>query len=170
MTPMLCQVCGQNPATIHFTEIQNAVKKELHICEECANAKGVAAAAPIPKMLFDLLEGARRKDPGEELACPHCGMTFADFRAKGRLGCPHDYEAFREALLPLLDKVHGAHAHTGRLPRGKEKVDTSVADRLLRLRRALQDSVKTENYEDAARLRDEIRALEQALHGAGREG
>ncbi len=40
----------------------------------------------------------------------------------------------------------------------------------MKLRRELQASVKTENYEDAARIRDEIQALENALSGADARG
>jgi len=170
MTPMLCQFCGKNPATIHFTEIKKSVKRELHICEECANEQGLGSGAPMPSMLFDLVQGGRRQEFDESVACPHCGTTFSDFRTKGRFGCPHDYEVFSEHLGPLLDRIHGGRHHTGRLPRGREIIDTDAADRLLKLRRDLQASVKTENYEDAARIRDEIQALENALSGADAVG
>ena len=95
--------------------------------------------------------------------CPHCGITFEEFRAKGRFGCPRDYEVFREALVPLLQKMHGgAQRHVGRLPRGQDEVETTVGDRLLQLRRELHEAITEEKYEDAARLRDEIAEIERA--------
>lgn len=169
MTPLLCQFCTTNPATIHFTEIHDGKKRELHVCEECANEKGIGSGAQIPTMLVDLLEGVKRSASGNEPSCPRCGITFSEFRTKGRFGCPNDYAVFAEALEPLLDKIHGAHQHTGRLPRGQRSVSTDLHDRLLRLRRALQESVQTENYEDAARLRDEIREVERSI-GPGARG
>ena len=169
MTPSLCQICGKNPATIHYTEIKKDAKRELHICEECADEQGLGSGAPIPSMLFDLMQGAKRDQAGEDLKCPHCGISFSEFRTRGRFGCPHDYEVFAEPVTPLLDKIHGAHQHTGRLPRGRQVMDGGVADRLLHLRRELQASVKTENYEDAARIRDEIQELERVLHTHGDE-
>jgi protein arginine kinase activator len=160
---MLCQFCGKNPATIHFTEIKDDVKRELHICETCADKKGLSSSGSLPPMLLDLMQSGRREGAEEDLKCPHCGVTFGEFRVKGRFGCPHDYEAFAEPLGPLLEKIHGGRVHVGRLPRGHETIDTGLADRLLRLRRELKDSVKMENYEDAARLRDEIQGLENSL-------
>ena len=165
MTPMLCQFCGKNPATIHFTEIKDEVKQELHICEECANEKGLGTGGPLPPMLFELMQGGKRGETQEDLRCPECGITFGEFRTKGRFGCPHDYTVFAEPLGPLLEKIHGSRSHAGRLPRGRTTVDTATADHLLRLRRELKDSVRSENYEDAARIRDEISALEDSLSG-----
>lgn len=167
---MLCQFCGKNPATIHFTEIKDSVKRELHICEECANEKGLGSSGPLPPMLFELMQSGRRDAVDEDLQCPHCGITFGEFRTKGRFGCPYDYEVFAEPLGPLLEKIHGARAHVGRLPRGRTTVDTGVADQLLKLRRELKDFVKTENYEAAARIRDEIKTLEEHLGGRPRRG
>ncbi len=170
MTPMLCQFCGKNPATIHFTEIKEEVKRELHICEECANEKGLGSTGPLPPMLFELMQGGRRESTDEDLKCPRCGITFGEFRTKGRFGCPHDYEIFAEPMGPLLEKIHGARSHTGRLPRGRTSVDTAVADHLLRLRRELKDSVRAENYEDAARIRDEIKSLESSMSESAASG
>lgn len=165
MSPTLCECCGKNPATIHYTEIKDDQRVELHICEACANEKGLGTSDPLPPMLFDLIQGGRREEADEDLRCPECGITFGEFRMKGRFGCPHDYEVFAEPMGPLLEKIHGASSHTGRLPRGREHVDTAVADHLLRLRRELKDLVRTENYEDAARIRDEIRTLEDSMSG-----
>jgi protein arginine kinase activator len=171
MTPVLCQSCGQNPATIHFTEIKNDTKRELHICEACASAQGLGGSVPIPPILANLVQGVRRGGLGGDLRCPDCGITFEEFRTKGRFGCPRDYEVFGEALGPLLDKIHGARAHTGRLPRGRTVASTEASDRLLRLRRDLQEAVRAEHYEDAARLRDEIVRIEgEAAHGVVPEG
>ncbi|MFV1959584.1 MAG: UvrB/UvrC motif-containing protein [Planctomycetota bacterium] len=177
---MVCQFCGKNPATIHFTEIKDGKKHELHICEACASEQGLAAG--VPAVLGNLMQmdppAHKRETSTEGLACPHCGITFDEFRTKGRLGCPHDYLVFAEALDSLVDKIHGAHRHTGRLPRGRRTVDTDLAEHLLRLRHELQESIRTEDYENAARLRDEIRALEgratapaqpggEGAHGSG---
>ena len=167
MTPMLCQRCGKLPATIHMTEISDGGDRtEWHICEECANAEGLAQGPPIAPMalasLIQMESPASAQAGGVEPAtCPHCGITFEEFRTKGRFGCPHDYTLFAEALNPLLDKIHGAHQHTGRLPRGQQAVDSALSDRMLRLRRELQDAVRREDYENAATLRDTIKELEQ---------
>lgn len=167
---MLCQYCGKNPATIHLTEIQDKQRREIHICEACADERGIGAHSPgLTAFLHSAVE---KSEVQKTLRCPHCGITFEDFRAKGRFGCPRDYEVFRERLNPLLDKIHGAHRHTGRLPRGGETVHTDKADELLRLRRELQEAVHREEYERAAKLRDRIQAIESApsSEGAGVSG
>jgi protein arginine kinase activator len=160
VTPIPCQKCQQNPATIHFTEIKNEERHELHVCESCANAQGLTAVNEIPAMLSTLVQGVRKGGLATQTKCPECGITFEEFKTKGRFGCPKDYEVFKDSLGPLLDKIHGARRHTGRLPRGRASMEGGTGDRLLRLRRELQHAVGAENYEEAARLRDEIRHVE----------
>ena len=168
---MVCQSCQANPATIHFTEIKEDERVELHVCEECATQQGLTNETSIPSMLAGMVAAAARGASVESLQCPHCGISFRDFRRKGRLGCPKDYEVFEQAMIPLLEKMHdGAQRHTGRLPRGRHEVETTVTDRLLQLRRDLQRAVTEERYEDAAALRDEIASVEKAASEEGLVG
>ena len=160
---MLCQVCESKPATIHITEIKDGSKTVLDLCEDCAGEKGLTHGSPIPSLLASLV-GERQREAETDLRCPECGISFEEFRAKGRLGCPRDYEVFAKELAPLLEKIHGAQKHAGRLPRGLVP-DAGREERLRRLRRDLARAVKDEQYEEAARIRDEIRAAEEALRG-----
>ena len=163
---MNCQVCEKNPATFHLTEIDEGGKTVRDLCEECAARLGVTSGGQIPSLLATLFEGQTHALATTATKCPECGITFEEFRAKGRLGCPRDYEVFSKELAPLLEKIHGgAKKHVGRVPAGQGK-DTAREDALLRLRRELARAVKDEKYEDAARLRDEIRTAEEALRGA----
>jgi protein arginine kinase activator len=160
MSSGLCQSCHANPATLHYTEIEEGVKEELHLCEACATAQGLNQDAFVTDVFSTLRRGAEAE---KGATCPHCGITFEDFRAKGRFGCPRDYEVFAKQLDPLLRRMHrGADRHTGRLPRGQAEVETVVVDRLLKLRRELQDAIDGEAYEEAARIRDEIQGIEEA--------
>jgi protein arginine kinase activator len=158
---MLCQACESKPATIHLTEIDADRKNELHLCEECAHEKGLTHGGPIPSGLALF---AAEKTRASDLRCPECGISFEEFRVKGRLGCPRDYEVFARELAPLLEKIHGAQRHVGRLPRGTPG-DAARGEVLRRLRRDLARAVKEENYEEAARLRDEIQTAEEASRG-----
>ena len=156
-----CHFCGQ-PATIHYTSIVAAQKVEQHLCEACAKEHGVISddatpAAPLNlQALVQLLMGQQppAADPGS-LKCPECGLKYAQFRADGRLGCPHDYDAFREALLPLLERIHRDTDHRGKAPRRA----TGRAE-LVDLRADLARAIRDERYEDAAALRDRIRQKE----------
>ena len=96
------------------------------------------------------------------MTCPDCGIKFMEFRAEGRLGCPHDYRVFGRGLLPLLQRVHGATRHVG-----KVAAKRPGAIQRLRLRSQLREAIAREDYEEAARLRDQLR-LKDTTHESGR--
>ena len=158
---MQCQRCNKQPATIHLTEIVQNEKHERHLCEECAREEGIAIKANIN--LQDILSGMvqAHETAGKEanLTCPDCGITYAEFRNQGRLGCPHDYEVFAEPLAEVLERVHGAAEHRGKWP-NQVGADLANQRQMMQLRRQLQEAVEGEQYEEAARLRDLIKAKE----------
>jgi protein arginine kinase activator len=162
---MKCQSCS-NPATVHCTDIaQNGQKRELHLCQECAEKQQLVKKEEInlPVILQTLL-GAHVGAQSDELArltCPACGIKYMEFRAEGRLGCPHDYDVFRVGLEPLLRRIHRKIRHTGKIPRRRSKA-TSVHTELLELRNQLRAAVEAEQFEEAARVRDLIRQKEAA--------
>ena len=58
--------------------------------------------------LLQLIIGQPAADPAADpatLICPACGLKYAQFRADGRLGCPAEYDTFRAALEPILERV-----------------------------------------------------------------
>jgi protein arginine kinase activator len=160
---VLCQRCKKQPATIHLTEILQNEKRERHLCEDCAKEEGVAIKAQInlQDVLSGMVEAHQSASSEANLTCPDCGITYAEFRNGGRLGCPHDYDVFAEPLREVLEKVHGATEHLGKLPHRAGSDMTSQRE-LMQLRRQLQEAVETEQYEEAARLRDLIRHKESA--------
>jgi len=151
-----CHYCGQ-PATIHLTTLLAHKKSEQHLCEGCAREHGVVkdepAAAPLDlTALVQMIMSQNPRPDAASLKCPECGLKYAQFRADGRLGCPHDYEVFRPTLEPLLERIHRATLHTGKGPQARRR-----RDELDDLRARLTDAVTAERYEDAAQLRDLIR-------------
>src|SRR5439155_15745857 len=93
------------------------------------------------------------------LACPACGIRYMEFRAAGRLGCPHDYNVFRAGLEPLLNRIHRAERHVGKRPRrAAESLDKQAE--VVELRRRMRLAIETEAFEEAARLRDLLRQKE----------
>jgi protein arginine kinase activator len=160
---MKCQFCSQ-PAAVHLTDVIDQHKKELHLCEACARQHHVWPEQQqdlnLPALL-QLLLGEPVAPVTAEAArtrCPQCGLTYGEFRQVGRLGCPHDYQAFRAELLPLLERIHRAARHAGKAPRRPPSPDRQ-AD-LAALCRRLHDAVAAERFEEAARLRDLIRQKE----------
>jgi len=162
---MVCDACKQQQATVHLTEIINDQMTELHLCEPCANQKGAQVESHFG--LSDLLAGLADIGKGPEAeeeviakACPGCGMTYEDFRKVGRLGCADCYPTFKRSLASLLKRIHGSPHHVGKSPARlvkPQKARTELAD----LKRRLERAIETEEFEDAANLRDQIRDIEQ---------
>jgi len=165
---MLCQICKKEDATIHLTEIADGVRTEIHVCERCASEQDIAVKSHIPinELLSSLLAVQPTDDelsgPSEQtLVCPSCGFTLDQFRKEGVLGCPHDYVVFEKSLQPLVEKAHdGKTAHCGKAP-SKTPQDTRKQMKLLKLRQRLEAAVRSEDYELAAKLRDEINQNEK---------
>jgi protein arginine kinase activator len=157
-----CQNCS-NPATVHLTDIIDGHKKELHLCQECAESKQFLKQQELnPLAILQTLIGKHVGAPTDELArltCPACGIKYMEFRAQGRLGCSHDYEAFRVGLEPLLRRIHRATRHVGKTPKYQGPSPGRAAE-LVELRRQLQAAVESEYYEEAARIRDQLRKKE----------
>ncbi len=160
---LLCQRCNEAKATVHITDTVPE-KRERHLCEECAEKEGVIIKSShhtTNEILQQFIKHKTGLGAGEDATCPKCGMTFREFQLKGLLGCPHDYEAFRALLKPLIERAHeGATHHVGKVPSSADESLSKQAG-LLRLRRQLQDAIAKENYELAARVRDQIQALDQ---------
>lgn len=161
---MLCDICGKNAATVHLTEIIDDQITELHLCEKCAREKSVQMEQQFG--LADLLAGlAEFAGPKEEkevvkVKCSNCGLGFDDFKKIGRLGCSECYSTFRKYLGPLLKRIHGSNQHMGKSPVKVTKVVKKVTN-LEELRRKLQMAVEREEFEEAARIRDQIKELEK---------
>jgi len=157
---MLCDICHKNIATVHLTEIVNENVMELHLCQECARLKTEGLKYQLN--LSDFLTGLVEKyEPQEKksLTCPLCGLTFYEFKKKGKMGCSRCYETFKAQLLPLFRKIHGSVHHVGKSPR-RVKDNMHIKRKMKELKKRLERAVTLEEYEEAAQIRDEIKALE----------
>lgn len=163
---MLCSICQKNEAKVHLTQIVDEKMQKIDLCEECSKAKGVTDPAGFS--LADLLLGlgasqdteARPATRPGEVACPSCGLSQADFKKSGRFGCPQCYTAFAEGLTPMLKTMHKGLRHVGKVPHAL-RPKKEASDVLKQLNRRLEKAIATENFEEAAQLRDQIRALRQ---------
>ena len=160
----VCQNCNQAKATVHITDTVPE-KREQHLCEECAEKAGVIIKQQhqtTNAILQEFIEHKTCMVGVDDRTCPECGITFREFRLKGQLGCPHDYEAFRSLLAPLIERAHeGATQHVGKVPAAAGPAVQKQTS-LLRLQRELQDAVDREDYEQAASLRDRIQSFESS--------
>jgi protein arginine kinase activator len=163
---MKCQFCS-NPATVHLTKLLKKEKLEVHLCEACAEKHQSPSADMSLSSILESFIGQHVSPVAEELSrliCPTCGIKYMEFRADGRLGCPADYELFRAGLVPILQRIHRATRHAGKVPRHRQDSSTIDGDRgkndLLELRQQLRRAIEDENYERAAAVRDLIRQKE----------
>jgi len=160
-----CDRCDQD-ATVTEVTVSNGQKVERHLCEVCAREAGIAVhPASLEKLMTNLVmqhvAGAMADAPAGPPkavanACQECGLTFAEFRQKGLLGCPACFKAFEAQLAPMIERAHqGATHHCGKAPARAAQTE-AVQHRLSALRKQLADAVAAEQYERAAVLRDEL--------------
>lgn len=157
---MMCEACNEREATVKLIAIINGVKTERHLCGECVEKqKQRVRAEGMQSMLSAIISGARRSQDGQAgLKCSGCGLSYDEFRKTSRLGCAQCYKDFDAQLKPLLIRLHGSTHHAGRMP---EHVDEPLREQsaLDHLRREMEVAIACEDFEAAATLRDQMRAL-----------
>ena len=166
---MVCNLCGTQEATIHLTEIVNNQMVEIHLCEACAQEKGTDFKTHFN--VGDLLAGlteigkATAKTTEKRFAgrCPECSMTYEEFGKNGRLACAFCYEAFAKMLLPLIKRVQRSTQHVGKKPAKVSSPQISFAQDMRLLQDRLRKTVQAEAFEEAAKIRDEIRQMEDKI-------
>ena len=166
---MLCQICGKNPATVHFTEIHDNQMTELHVCERVRRGEGPARArrrsrsSTIADLLAGMVDGMTddRGGAGRAVQCPRCGMLYSAFKETGRLGCAECYDGVPvPSSRPLLRRIHGDTRHVGKVP-ARDGEGAPRSRQIQRLHDELQRAVEREEFERAAEIRDEIKRLER---------
>ncbi|MBP2018366.1 protein arginine kinase activator [Symbiobacterium terraclitae] len=176
---MLCERCGQREATVHQTMVTNGVKQESHLCVECAREIGAIPNFSFPNLSMQQLlssflgqtlpgTGAPKAQLKAEPTCRYCGMTYSQFAQAGVLGCPRCYQEMEQQLLPMIKRIQGTTTHSGKVPKRTGGIARKRRD-LAALRAQLQSAVQGERYEEAARLRDQIRALEAEIAAGGED-
>ena len=191
---MLCQICKANPATIHIQEIVNGETNTLHICAECAKKRNLAEGNAVNSHFHEMLERLtqaiansadlklaelfEQKKPEEEeskdILCNACGTSWQAFKKNGKLGCAACYEQFGQLLVGSVMLGHHGSVHCGKTPPKtvEQWHDAAVSERinlrreLERLRKGLDESIRREEFEQAAELRDKIASIETELTSA----
>jgi protein arginine kinase activator len=162
----MCDACNQNPATIRLVAFINGKRTERNLCAECMEKQKLQLRAEgmqsMLSALWNSVQSAREKHPG--LVCSECGLAYDEFLKTSRLGCADCYQAFRRQLTPLLKRLHGSTQHAGHVP---EQVEETIKakTRAEQLRREMAFAVACEDFEQAAVLRDALRALAMAEDG-----
>jgi protein arginine kinase activator len=161
---MQCSVCKEKPATVFLTHIENDKMHKVNLCEDCAKKKGVDNPTTFSLADADLLLGlgaaqeVAQTAGGVELKCPRCGFSQADFKKSGRLGCPECYQVFAEGLASLLKTMHKGTRHTGKTPEAL-RLSRDNEERFKSLQKKLAKAIMLEDFEQAAKVRDELKVL-----------
>ncbi|MEO0005093.1 MAG: UvrB/UvrC motif-containing protein [candidate division WOR-3 bacterium] len=155
----LCDICGKNEAILTVRHLDKEGKAtEIGICAQCAKERGFSGVEDLQKGAAELLAElkARIEDKDKKVVCPKCGMSFAEFKRVGRLGCASCYLTFGKEIEPLIRRLHGSVQHVGKSPQeGVKRAQERL--KIQRLRKELEVAIKEEDYERAAALRDLLR-------------
>jgi protein arginine kinase activator len=163
---MLCSICKEKEATVHYTQIIGDKMQKVDLCEACSKTKGINDSSSFS--LADLMLGLgasqeiEEASGGVQLKCPRCGYSQEDFKKSGRLGCPECYKVFADGLEGLLKTMHKGTRHVGKVPEALRQ-NRDLSDRLKTLQRRLAKTVEDEDFEQAAKLRDEIKQTSAKL-------
>lgn len=184
---MLCQNCGKNEANVRYTQIINGVKKEMIFCEACSKKLGIGdfnfnMPINLSSFLSDFIQDSENEflpsfTKTKDATCEGCGMSFEDFINIGKFGCENCYPTFSEKIDPILKNLHGDNRHIGRKGRitqskpndklqdkeQEEKIpkqEEKEVSKLEELKKQLKEVIKEERYEEAAKIRDEIKKIE----------
>jgi protein arginine kinase activator len=172
---MLCEDCNKREAHVTIHQIVNNEKKSLHLCNECAAARGFHSPLdnipfPLAKILSGLaasMADSEKTEALDKITCRTCGLSFEAFTRQGRFGCGDCYRTFRHDLEQIMRKIHGASLHRGRSP----LLSASGSDVNLpipvkeeeRLEQELKKAIELEDFERAAEIRDKLKTIRESL-------
>ena len=157
---MMCEKCGINPAAVTLTQVINGKKTVKKLCVSCAQENNIYKDLNMDLGFSNLFssffnEGEQSRSVDEK--CPLCEMTRSELIKTGKGGCALCYTTFEAAMTPLLKKIHLTNTHTGKVP---GKPGSASENKIDLLKAQLKEAIEKEEYEKAARLRDEIMEME----------
>ena len=158
----LCDLCGKGDATMKVSQLDKDGKvTEISVCGTCARQRGFTEVDKLKADVAEIItELKTRIDEGDsKLVCANCGLSYAEFKRQGRLGCAECYVSFHDQLVPLIRRIHDAVQHVGRTASGGRK-QAQMKMNIQKLREALSGAIQDEDYEKAAALRDQLRRTE----------
>ena len=172
---MLCEKCKTKPANVHIEKSVNGKKTSVNLCQECSGSIGTVASldalfggqiAPKMSSFVSMTSSVSSANAGRQQTMQHgyepcttCGMSYPVFKSTGRFGCENCYRAFNEEFQAIIKRVQANNKHEGKQPK-KFAQDIMQTQDIQSLRKLMSEAIQEENFEEAARLRDEVRKLE----------
>src|SRR5690625_1656938 len=172
---MNCQICEKRQANFQFTQVVNGQKREVNVCDVCAQEQGYLTYPEEGYSLHDLLSGLFNFDSSQleshqksnikrpsQLQCQKCKLTFAEIKRSGKFGCAECYETFANRLEPIFRRVHSGNIkHYGKIPH-RQGENLHIKRQIERYQEKMQQLIIEEAFEDAAIIRDKIRSLQKS--------
>lgn len=149
----LCDACGQGQATVYVVDLINGASTQRYICNQCAVKMNIVPQHFQIENIFKEILAPFQKQQIEDVKCGDCGMTYSGFKKNLRFGCAHDYDLFNVSA--MLNQIHGTDKHVGKSPKSRPDYTKIRGE----LQTKLDTAVKSEDYESAAKLRDQIKLL-----------
>ena len=164
---MKCEKCKENEATVYLQQSINGNTRSMHLCAKCAAqlqggglfGEDAFSFGGFGGNLFSDLFGIAPHERVADKTCPACGASFAEIRREGKVCCPACYAAFADELEPTIRSIHGNVVHTGRAPAAR-RAKRNKEEKIAELKKQLTAAIDAEKYEEAAKLRDEIRKID----------
>lgn len=170
---MLCQNCQKHEATTHIKRVINGEATESHLCEGCARKLGYNGffddfSLSIPNIFSSFFgDSALMLSNAKSERCEKCQSSFDDIIKTGMVGCADCYETFYDRLLPSIQRIHGRAKHAGKVPlitkatakKEEAKKEMTAEEKIQQLEEEMKIAIETQNFEQAAVIRDNIKAL-----------
>lgn len=164
---MLCENCGKREATTHIKHVENGEARQLDLCSECASSLGYddlfgGFGFNLSELFTNFFGDNTARLPDKTARCENCGASFNEIVKTGKVGCAECYRTFYNKLLPSIRQIHGKVTHLGKVPTNLSEVKKPSKEEIInRLNQELQSAVDTQDFEQAAVLRDRIKQLKE---------
>ena len=159
---MRCEKCNNNNATVRLQKIQNGKISETLLCDNCSDEFEISML--VENIFYELfnqtkigfMQQMKENHTSCKTKCPNCGISFQEIKKDGNLGCAECYAYFKEPLIHAINEAHGDYLHDGKYPE-RTGVKLKHENHKKKLKSLLENAIKEENFELAAKLRDKLR-------------
>lgn len=168
---MKCEKCNSKDAVINIIKVTKGEKEAVWLCEQCA--KDLIQLSPskeevgegyfegvLNSFLQALNSSKTNSDKLDSLKCNGCGLKYNELKTTGKLGCEECLKTFEGQLRPIIKRIQGDLEHIGRIPK-RSGIEIVKNKTIKKLKDELQIAIIEEKYEEAAILRDKIKAFEK---------
>lgn len=162
---MKCDGCKKNEAHLVLHMITNGQVATRSLCMECAkkaheemtqafSTMGMTMAG-LDDMRLDSAAAQREDLHLPRMICASCRTAYEDIDHDTVFGCPQCYQAFHGQVIDYLSSLREQEqpARAAAEPLHMEPAPVTEGD----LRERLNEALKTEDYEQAASLRDRLK-------------